>query len=148
MDLACWLRLLHKVSTSFLVSVSGLYVLYRNYYFKIPRCLPLAKPDLRSRSRSRSVELWRRVKIFHRNPCESLIVTKREPSSLIRDSNVWLWVLCDSDHWQIALQITDPSSRQRGCPKTESKVIVREKKGKSKIWSWAPKGLLYVTSTS
>jgi hypothetical protein len=43
------------------------------------------------------------------------------------------------DHWQIALQITDPSFRQRGRPKTKSKVIVRQKKGKRQIWSWVPK---------
>jgi hypothetical protein len=34
----------------------------------------------------------------------------------------------------------DPSSRHRGRPTTKSKVIVRKKKGKGKIWSWAPKG--------
>jgi hypothetical protein len=56
------------------------------------------------------------------------------------DSNVWLWVLRDSDHWQIALQITDPSSHQRERPKTKSTAIFQQKKGKSKIWSWAPKG--------
>jgi hypothetical protein len=48
--------------------------------------------------------------------------------------------LRDSDHWQIALQITDPSSRQRRRPKTKSKAIFRQKKGNSNIWSWAPKG--------
>jgi hypothetical protein len=53
---------------------------------------------------------------------------EREPSSLRWDSNVWLWVLHDSDHWQIALQITDPSSRQREHSKTRSKKIVRQKK--------------------
>jgi hypothetical protein len=51
-----------------------------------------------------------------------------------------VWVLRDSDHWQIALQITDPSSRQRGRPKTKSKAIVRQKKGKRRIWSCAPMG--------
>jgi hypothetical protein len=65
---------------------------------------------------------------------------EREPSSLRWDSNVWLWVLRDSDHWQIALKIADPSSRQRGRHKTKIKAIVRQKKGKRKIWSWAPKG--------
>jgi hypothetical protein len=51
-------------------------------------------------------------------------------------SNAWLWVLRDSDHWQIA----DPSSPHRGRPKTKSKAIFRQKKGKRHIWSWAPKG--------
>jgi hypothetical protein len=32
------------------------------------------------------------------------------------ESEVWLRVLRDSDHWMIALQIADPSSRQRGRP--------------------------------
>jgi hypothetical protein len=44
-----------------------------------------------------------------------------------------VWVLCDSDHWQIALQITDPSSRQRGCPKTKSKAKIWQKRGKRKF---------------
>jgi hypothetical protein len=48
---------------------------------------------------------------FHRNPCEYL-ATERVTSSLRWDSNVWLWVLRDSDYWQIAVQITDPSSRR------------------------------------
>jgi hypothetical protein len=67
-------------------------------------------------------------------------MTEREPRSLRWDSNAWLWVLRDSDHWQIALQITDPSSRQRGRPKAKGKAIFRQKKGKNEIWSWAPKG--------
>jgi hypothetical protein len=54
---------------------------------------------------------------------------ERESSSLRWDSNVWLWVLRDSDHWQISLQITDPSSRQRERPKTKSKAIFQQKKG-------------------
>jgi hypothetical protein len=63
------------------------------------------------------------------------------PASNLRwDRNVWLWVLRESDHWQIALQITDPSSRQRGRPKTKSKATVRQIKWKRKIWSWARKG--------
>jgi hypothetical protein len=43
---------------------------------------------------------------------------------------------------QIAVQITDPSSRQRGRSKTKSKATVWQKKGKGKrkIRSWAPKG--------
>jgi hypothetical protein len=53
---------------------------------------------------------------------------------------VTLWVLRDSGHWQITLQITDLSSRKRGHPKTKNKAIVRQKKLKIKIWSWAPKG--------
>jgi hypothetical protein len=57
------------------------------------------------------------------------------PFRLRRDSNVWLRVLLDSDHRQIAVLITDPSSRQRGRPKTKSKAIFRQKKGKSKLWS-------------
>jgi hypothetical protein len=80
------------------------------------------------------------LEYFHRNPCESQKATEREPSSLRWDNNAWLWVLSDSDHWQIALQITNPSSRQTGSPKTKSKAIVRQKKGKRKIWPWAPKG--------
>jgi hypothetical protein len=36
--------------------------------------------------------------------------------SLRRDSKVWLWVLCDSDHWVIAPQPADLSSRQKGRP--------------------------------
>jgi hypothetical protein len=32
------------------------------------------------------------------------------------DSQVWFRVLSDSDYWVIALQIADPSSRQRGRP--------------------------------
>jgi hypothetical protein len=44
---------------------------------------------------------------------------------------VMLWVLRDSDHWHIALQITDPSSRQRRRPKTKrTKQYFRQKKGK------------------
>jgi hypothetical protein len=39
------------------------------------------------------------------------------------------WVLRDFDHRQIALQITDSSSRQRWRPKTKSKAIARQKKG-------------------
>jgi hypothetical protein len=50
---------------------------------------------------------------------------KREPSSLRWDSNVWLWVLRDSDHWQIALP-----SRQRGRTKTKSKAIFQQNKRK------------------
>jgi hypothetical protein len=65
---------------------------------------------------------------------------KREPSSLRWDSNIWLWVLRDSDHWQFALTITDPSSRQRGRPKTKIKAIIRQKKGKRRMWSWVPNG--------
>jgi hypothetical protein len=49
-------------------------------------------------------------------------VTEREPSSLRWESNVWLRVLRDSDHWQIALQITDPSSRQQFSGKRKEKV--------------------------
>jgi hypothetical protein len=86
----------------------------------------------------RNVLSSERVEYFHRNPCEA---TEKDPSSLRWGSNVWLWVLRDSDHWQIALQITGPSSRQRGRPKTKSKAIVRQKKMK-RIWSWAPKGCL------
>jgi hypothetical protein len=63
-----------------------------------------------------------------------------ELSSLRRYINKWLWVLWDSDYWHFAIQIADPSSRQRGRPKTKSKAIVRQKKGKRKIWSWVPKG--------
>jgi hypothetical protein len=37
-------------------------------------------------------------------------------------------------------KLTDPSSHQRRCPKMKSKAIFRQKKGKRKIWSWAPKG--------
>jgi hypothetical protein len=33
--------------------------------------------------------------------------------SLIWDSNIWLWVLCGSNHYVIELQITDPYSRQK-----------------------------------
>jgi hypothetical protein len=36
--------------------------------------------------------------------------------SLTCDSNVWLWVLSDSNQCVISLQITDPSSCQRGRP--------------------------------
>jgi hypothetical protein len=65
---------------------------------------------------------------------------EREPSSFRWDSNVWIWVLRDCDHWQIAFQVTDPFSHQRERPKTKNKATVRQKKGKRKIWSWAPKG--------
>jgi hypothetical protein len=61
-------------------------------------------------------------------------------SSLRWDCNVWLWVLRESDHWQIPLQITDPSSHQRGRPKMKNIAIVRQTKRKRKIWSWVPKG--------
>jgi hypothetical protein len=74
---------------------------------------------------------------FRRN---SLKEKRREFSSLRWNSNIWLWVLRDSDHWQIALQIADPSSRQRGRPERKSKAIVRQKKEKRKIWAWVPKG--------
>jgi hypothetical protein len=40
----------------------------------------------------------------------------------------------------ITLQNTDPSSCQRGGPKTKGKQIFRQKKGKRKFWSWTPKG--------
>jgi hypothetical protein len=73
-------------------------------------------------------------------PANRMRRRKGESSSLRWDSNVWFRVLRDSDHWQIALQITDPSSRQRRRPRAKSKAIFRQKKEKSKIWLWAPKG--------
>jgi hypothetical protein len=39
-----------------------------------------------------------------------------------------------------SLQITDPTSRQRGRSKTKSKAIFRQNKIKSKTWSWAQRG--------
>jgi hypothetical protein len=55
-----------------------------------------------------------------------------EPSSLRWDSNVWLRVLRDFGHWHIALQITDPSSRQRGRPKRRAKQLSGKKKKNEK----------------
>jgi hypothetical protein len=47
---------------------------------------------------------------------------RRKGHPVVSDETVMYgWVLCDSDHWQLALQITDPSSHQRGRPKTKSK---------------------------
>jgi hypothetical protein len=52
--------------------------------------------------------------------------------SLRWDCNIWLWVLHDSNQWVIALQITDPSSRQRGrLTWRRKKVIVKQRKLKS-----------------
>jgi hypothetical protein len=48
------------------------------------------------------------------------------------DSNIWIWVLRDCNQWLIALQISDPSSRQRGHPTWRRKnVIVEQRKLKS-----------------
>jgi hypothetical protein len=85
--------------------------------------------------------IFPRVEAGKNTSTVTLRVLRGDGSSIRWDSNVWLWVLRDSDHWQIALQITDPSSRQRGRPKTKSKGIFRRKKGKYKIWSWTPKGV-------
>jgi hypothetical protein len=43
-------------------------------------------------------------------------------------------------HWQITLQITDPSSLQREHPKIKSKATVRQKKGIRKSWSLTLEG--------
>jgi hypothetical protein len=88
----------------------------------------------------RSVLSSERVDSFHRNPCES---TEKDPSSLGWDSNLWLWVLRDSDHWQIALQITyiRPLVRE-GAPRRRAKQLSIKWKEKRKIWLWAPKGRL------
>jgi hypothetical protein len=49
--------------------------------------------------------------------------------SLRWNSNIWLWVLRDSNQCVTALQITDPSSLQRGCPIwRRKKVIVKQRK--------------------
>jgi hypothetical protein len=76
------------------------------------------------------------LEYFHRNSCESSV---REPSSLRWDSNVWLWLLCYSDHWQIALQISDPSSRQKWRPKTKRKAIVWQKRAEKEKCGIGPK---------
>jgi hypothetical protein len=52
-----------------------------------------------------------------------------------------LRVLRDSYHWQTALQITDPSSRQRGRPKTKSKAIFRQNKRKKQNLVMGPEGV-------
>jgi hypothetical protein len=62
---------------------------------------------------------------------------QRKGNPVVSDEavNVCLWVLRDSDHWQLALQITDSSSRQRGLPKQlsgkrkEKKNLVMASKG-------------------
>jgi hypothetical protein len=66
---------------------------------------------------------------------------EREPSSLRWDSNVRLFVLRDFEQWQIALQIEDESSRQRGCPKTKGNAIFWQKKGKKGNLVMGPKGV-------
>jgi hypothetical protein len=66
---------------------------------------------------------------------------RRKGNPVVSGETVMLGrVLRDSEHRQIALQITDPSSGQRGCPKTKGKAIFQQKEGKSNIWSRAPKG--------
>jgi hypothetical protein len=71
----------------------------------------------------------------------------KRPQSGLDAKTYWLTVsrkvtltLSATHHSQIVLQITDPSSRQTGRLKTKSKAVFRQKKGKSKICSWAPKG--------
>jgi hypothetical protein len=46
MDLVCWLDLLHKLSTSFFILISGLCMIYHNFYCKFSCYLPLTKPGL------------------------------------------------------------------------------------------------------
>jgi hypothetical protein len=50
-----------------------------------------------------------------------------------------LLVLCNSDHSQIALQIADPSSRQRGGPKDEEQNNCLAKERKKKNLAMGPK---------
>jgi hypothetical protein len=83
-----------------------------------------------------SFPVWRRVRIL----LQVVRGDRKGTQNLRWDSNVWLWVLRDSDHSHVALQIADPSTRHRGRPKTKSKAIVRQKKEKRNIWSWARKG--------
>jgi hypothetical protein len=78
-------------------------------------------------------------------PC-SWGIQIREPrppgrGSLKWDSKVWLRVLRDSDHWVITLQITDPSSHQRGRP-TETRQQISDSNivTGSNIWSQVPQG--------
>jgi hypothetical protein len=51
----------------------------------------------------------------------SVVMWLRLPGwgSLRWDSKVWLWVLCDSEHWVIALQFTDPFSVREGAPQKQ-----------------------------
>jgi hypothetical protein len=44
--LICWLRLLNKICASFSIFLSGLCILYRNFYCKFSYYLPLAKSGL------------------------------------------------------------------------------------------------------
>jgi hypothetical protein len=78
-------------------------------------------------------------------PC-SWGIWMREPGppgwgSLRWDSKVCLRVLIDSDHWVIALQITTPSSRQRGRP-TETRPQISDSNipTGSNIWSEVTQG--------
>jgi hypothetical protein len=70
----------------------------------------------------------------------------REPGprgwgSLRWNSKVWLQVLRDSDYWEIALQIADPSSRQRGRP-TETRLQISDSNipTGSNIWAQVSQG--------
>jgi hypothetical protein len=46
-DLVRWLGLLHRISTFFTILVSGLCMLYHNFYYTCSCYLPLTKPDLK-----------------------------------------------------------------------------------------------------
>jgi hypothetical protein len=61
--------------------------------------------------------------------------------SLRWDNKVWLRVLRYSDHWVIALQTADPSSRQRERP-TETRPQIPDSNipTGSNIWSQVPQG--------
>jgi hypothetical protein len=88
------------------------------------------------------------LKYLHLNPCESQEATKRVLSSLRWGSNV-LQVLQNSDNRQTALQITDPSSSQRGRSiRWRTRQIAQQRRVKRKIWSWDPKGVPDIKSDS
>jgi hypothetical protein len=46
MDLVCWLGLLHNISTSFSILVSGLCMLYNNFDCTFSCYIPMIKPGL------------------------------------------------------------------------------------------------------
>jgi hypothetical protein len=56
------------------------------------------------------------------------------------DSEVWLRVMGDSDHWVITMQIADPSARPRGRPTETRPQISDNTPIGSNIWSQVPQG--------
>jgi hypothetical protein len=136
MDLVCWLGLLQKIFTSIYILVSGLCILYHNFYCMCSCYLPLTKPSLRYLYVAAVILTW----VDHEPASHR---RQQKGKSQVWDSKIWSRVPRDSDPRKT------PLARARSIYKRQTHHHIREGTPEKQdrncqrvinIWSWAPDG--------